>query len=43
MIEVFKITHNLQTVSSHLPFHSRANTRGNNYEVVHHSFYYDLR
>ena len=36
MIEIFKITH--ETVSHHIPSYARANTRGNNYELVNHSF-----
>ena len=44
MIEVFKITHNIhdEAVSPDLSFYARATTRGNNYELVNHSFYYDL-
>jgi len=45
MIEVFKITHNMydETVSPYLPLNIKANTRGNNYKLLNHSFHYDLR
>jgi len=48
MIEVFKITHNIydeshETASHYLPFNIKANTRGNNYKLLNHSFHYDLR
>jgi len=45
MIEVFKITHNNihdEAVSPHLPFYTRANTRGNNYKLINRSFHYDI-
>jgi len=45
--EVFKIPHSRpiydETVSPHLPFYTRANTRGNNNKLVNHSFHHDLR
>lgn len=45
MIEVFKITRNIYDprVSPYLFFSSRANTRGNNYKLLDHTFHYDLR
>jgi len=45
MIEIFKITHNIydEAVSPDLSFYVRASTRGNNYKLVNHPFYYDLR
>jgi len=48
MIEVFKIVHNIYdvTVSSespHLPFNTRANTKGNNYKLLNHTLHHDLR
>ena len=32
-----------ETASPHLPFNITANTRGNNYKLLNHSFHYDLR
>jgi len=32
-----------QTVSPYLPLNTTANTRGNNYKLLNHSFHYDLR
>jgi len=44
MIEVFKITRICdETVSPYLPLNIKANTRGNNYKLLNHSFHYDLR
>jgi len=45
MIEVFKLTHNIyyESVSPQLSFCTRSNTRGNNYELRHHTFHFDLR
>jgi len=39
-----KINHNIhdETVSPHLSSYSRANTRGNIYKLLNHSFHYDL-
>ena len=39
-----KINHNIhdETVSPHLPSYARADTRGNNYKLLNHSFHYDL-
>jgi len=33
----------LETVSLYLPLNIKANTRGNNYKLLNHSFHYDLR
>jgi len=45
MIEVFKIIHNIYDakVSPQLMLNERANTRGNNYKLLNHTFHYDLR
>ena len=32
-----------ETASPYLPFNIKANTRGNNYKLLNHSFHYDLR
>jgi len=43
MIKVLKITHNIyDDTVSRLLFYIRANTKGNNYKLVNHSFHYDL-
>jgi len=45
MIKVFEIFHNIYdaTVSPHLPFNTRANTRGNSYKLLNHTCHHDLR
>jgi len=45
MIEVFKITHNTneEIAFPYLPFNTKANTKGNNYKLLNHSFHYNLR
>jgi len=45
MIEVFKIIHNIYDtkVSPQLMLNERANTRGNNYKLLNHTFHYDIR
>jgi len=44
MIEVFKIIHNIYDakVSPQLMLNERANTRGNNYKLVNHTFHCNL-
>jgi len=45
MIEVFKIIHNIYDakVSPQLILNKRANTRGNNFKLLNHTFHYDIR
>jgi len=45
MIEVFKIIHNIYDakVSPQLILNVRANTRGNNFKLLNHTFHYDIR
>jgi len=44
MIKVFKIIHNTYDakVSPQLMLNETANTRGNNYKLLNHTFHYDL-
>jgi len=44
MIEVFKIIHNIYDakVSPQLMLNERANTRGNNYKLLNHTFHYSV-